>query len=75
MIQGAKATSTKEMTGPRKKGPVTWEALTRAVMAFWRVPVRLACKVEGEVGGGEVAFGSWLEWWGLDGVGGVRRRA
>lgn len=44
-------TSTKEMLGPRKKGPVTWEALTRSVMAAWRVVVRVDCLVglEGEV--------------------------
>lgn len=36
-------TSTKEMLGPRKNGPVTWEALTRAVMADWRVDVRTDC--------------------------------
>jgi hypothetical protein len=62
MIQGAKATSTKEMRGPRKKGPVTWEALTREVMAVWSVVVRVECKSEGEAGRGEVELGSWLEW-------------
>ena len=62
MIQGAKATSTKEMRWPRKKGPVTWEALTRAVIALWRVVVRVECKTEGEDGRGEAEFGSWLEW-------------
>jgi hypothetical protein len=34
-----------------------------------------ACRTEGEVGRGEVELGSWLEWWELDWVGGVRRRA
>jgi hypothetical protein len=58
MIQGAKATSTKEIREPRKKGPVTWEALTRAVMAVWRVSVSVEWSVEGEVGR-EWELGSW----------------
>ena len=66
MIQGAKATSTKEMREPRKKGPVAWDALTRAVIAVWRVVVRLECSGEGMVGRGGVVLGSWLEWWELD---------
>ncbi len=36
-------TSMKEIVAPRKKGPVTWEALTRWVMADWRVVVREDC--------------------------------
>jgi len=75
MIQGAKATSTKEMREPRKKGPVTWDALTRAVMAAWRVEVRDEWSSEGEVGRDGVLLGSWPEWWELDCEGGVRRRA
>jgi hypothetical protein len=49
MIQGAKVTSTKEMVGPRKKGPVMWEALTRSVMADCRVLVRADCLEGSEV--------------------------
>ncbi len=33
----------KEIVAPRKKGPVTCEALTRSVMADWRVVVREDC--------------------------------
>jgi len=42
-------TSTKERVGPRKKGPLTWEALTRSVMACWRrvVLLRLGAGVGG----------------------------
>lgn len=43
MIQGAKTTSTNEMVGPRKKGPVMWEALTRSVMADCRAAVSDDC--------------------------------
>ncbi len=48
MIQGTNMTSTKEMVAPRKKGPVMWEALTRSVMADWRVVVRADCLSEEE---------------------------
>lgn len=73
MIQGAKATSTKEIKGPRKKGPVAWEALTRAVIAVCRVSVSVEWSAEGEVGRGW-ALGSWSGWE-IGSFGGVSRRA
>src|SRR5271168_5418936 len=51
MIHGANATSTKDGRPPRKKGPVTWEALTRDVMPVWRVVVRVVWRPE-SCGGG-----------------------
>lgn len=48
MIQGANTTSTNDREGPRKKGPVMCDALTRSVMDDCRVVVREDC-FSGEV--------------------------
>lgn len=69
MIHGAKATSTKEMLVPRKKGPVTCEALTRAVIAVWRVDVKVIWRGAGLGGDGvDVPFR-------LERLGGVSKSA